>query len=69
MKKSTLTEEDQRASLMSTGAAASLRRSVCIPRARRANKARLRQRMRDIAMSRPRLSYLRVMVMPEREGW
>lgn len=29
----------------------------------------LRQRIRDIAMSRPRFGYLRVLVMLKREGW
>jgi putative transposase len=33
------------------------------------DQSALRQRIRDIAMSRPRFGYLRVLVMLEREGW
>jgi putative transposase len=29
----------------------------------------LRQRIRDIALSRPRFGYLRVLAMLKREGW
>ena len=33
------------------------------------DQSALRQRIRDIAMSRPRFGYLRVLVMLKREGW
>lgn len=33
------------------------------------NQSALRQRIRDIALSRPRFGYLRVLVMLKREGW
>ena len=33
------------------------------------DQSALRQRIRDIAMSRPRFGYLRVLVMLRREGW
>jgi putative transposase len=33
------------------------------------DQSALRQRIRDIAMSRPRVGYLRVLVMLKREGW
>ena len=46
-----------------------LRRSVWYARSQARDQSALRQRIRDIAMSRPRFGYLRVQVMLRREGW
>ena len=46
-----------------------LRRSVWYAKSRARDQSALRQRIRDIAMSRPRFGYLRVLVMLQREGW
>lgn len=48
---------------------ASLRPSVWYARSRARDQSALRQRIRDIALSRPRFGYLRVLVMLRREGW
>ena len=46
-----------------------LRRSVWYAKSRARDQSALCQRIRDIAMSRPRFGYLRVLVMLKREGW
>jgi putative transposase len=46
-----------------------LQRSVWYAKSRARDQSALRQRIRDIAMSRPRFGYLRVLVMLKREGW
>ena len=46
-----------------------LRRSVWYARSTARDQSALCQRIRDIAMSRPRFGYLRVLVMLKREGW
>ena len=46
-----------------------LRRSVWYAKSRARDQSALRQRIRDIAMNRPRFGYLRVQVMLRREGW
>ena len=46
-----------------------LRRSVWYAKSRARDHSALRQRIRDIALSRPRFGYLRVLVMLKREGW
>ena len=46
-----------------------LRPAVWYAKSRAKDQSALRQRIRDIAMSRPRFGYLRVLVMLEREGW
>jgi putative transposase len=46
-----------------------LQRSVWYARSQARDQSALRQRIRDIAMSRPRFGYLRVLVMLKREGW
>jgi putative transposase len=46
-----------------------LRRSVWYTKSQARDQSALRQRIRDIAMSRPRFGYLRVLVMLKREGW
>jgi putative transposase len=46
-----------------------LRRSVWYAKSQARDQSALRQRIRDIAMSRPRFGYLRVLVMLKREGW
>lgn len=48
---------------------ASLRPSVWYARSRASDQNALHQRIRNIAMSRPRFGYLRVLVMFRREGW
>ncbi|SFU79889.1 putative transposase [Nitrosospira multiformis] len=48
---------------------AQLARSVWYARSRARDQSALCQRIRDIAMSRPRFGYLRVLVMLKREGW
>jgi putative transposase len=46
-----------------------LRPSVWYAKSQKADPGALRQRIRDIAMSRPRFGYLRVLIMLKREGW
>jgi putative transposase len=46
-----------------------LRRSVWYAKSQARDQSALRLRIRDIAMSRPRFGYLRVLVMLRREGW
>ncbi len=46
-----------------------LQRSVWYAKSTARDQSALRQRIRDIAMSRPRFGYLRVLVMLKREGW
>lgn len=46
-----------------------LSRSVWYAKSQARDQSALRQRIRDIAMSRPRFGYLRVLVMLKREGW
>lgn len=46
-----------------------LARSVWYARSTARDQSALCQRIRDIAMSRPRFGYLRVLVMLKREGW
>ena len=46
-----------------------LRPSVWYAKSQARDQGALRQRIRDIAMSRPRFGYLRVLVMLKREGW
>lgn len=46
-----------------------LRPSVWYAKSQARDQNALRQRIRDIAMSRPRFGYLRVLVMLKREGW
>ena len=46
-----------------------LQRSVWYAKSQARDQSALRQRIRDIAMSRPRFGYLRVLVMLQREGW
>ncbi len=46
-----------------------LRPSVWYAKSQAKDQSALRQRIRDIAMSRPRFGYLRVLVMLKREGW
>ncbi len=46
-----------------------LQRSVWYAKSQARDQSALRQRIRDIAMSRPRFGYLRVLVMLKREGW
>lgn len=46
-----------------------LQRSVWYAKSQARDQGALRQRIRDIAMSRPRFGYLRVLVMLKREGW
>ena len=46
-----------------------LQRSVWYARSQARDQSALRQRIRDIAMNRPRFGYLRVQVMLRREGW
>ena len=48
---------------------AMLQRSVWYAKSQARDQSALRQRIRDIAMSRPRFGYLRVLVMLKREGW
>ena len=43
--------------------------SVWYTKSQARGQSALRQRIRDIAMSRPRFGYLRVLVMLQREGW
>jgi transposase InsO family protein len=45
-----------------------LQRSVWYAESQARDQSALRQRIRDIAMSRPRFGYLRVLVMLKREG-
>lgn len=46
-----------------------LQRPVWYAKSTARDQSALRQRIRDIAMSRPRFGYLRVLVMLKREGW
>jgi putative transposase len=46
-----------------------LQRSVWYAKSQAGDQSALRQRICDIAMSRPRFVYLRVLVMLKREGW
>ncbi|WP_441624649.1 IS3 family transposase [Cupriavidus sp. RAF12] len=46
-----------------------LRRSTWYAKSRARDQSALRQRIRDIALSRPRFGYLRILVMLRREGW
>ena len=46
-----------------------LRRSVWYAKGTARDQSVLRQRIRDIAMSRPRFGHLRVLVILKREGW
>jgi putative transposase len=46
-----------------------LQRSVWYAKSQARDQSALRQRIRDIAMSRPSFGYLRVLVMLKREGW
>ena len=46
-----------------------LQRSIWYAKSQARDQSALRQRIRDIAMSRPRFGYLRVLVMLKREGW
>ena len=46
-----------------------LQRSVWYAKSQARDQSALRLRIRDIAMSRPRFGYLRVLVMLKREGW
>jgi putative transposase len=46
-----------------------LRPSVWYAKSQKADQGALRQRIRDIATSRPRSGYLRLLVMLKREGW
>ena len=46
-----------------------LQRSVWYAKSQARDQSALCQRIRDIAMSRPRFGYLRVLVMLKREGW
>ena len=46
-----------------------LQRSVWYAKSRARDQSALQQRIRDIALSRPRFGYLRVLVMLQREGW
>jgi len=46
-----------------------LRRSVWYAKSQARDQSALRLRLRDIAMSRPRFGYLRVLVMLRRAGW
>jgi putative transposase len=46
-----------------------LQRSTWYARSRARDQSALRQRIRDIAQSRPRFGYRRVLVMLHREGW
>ena len=46
-----------------------LRRSVWYAKSQARDQSALRQRIREIAMNRPRFGYLRVHVMLRREGW
>ena len=46
-----------------------LRPSVWYAKSEAGNQSVLRQRIRDIAMSRPRFGHLRVLLMLKREGW
>jgi putative transposase len=48
---------------------AQLARSVWYAKSRARDQNALCQRIRDIAMNRPRFGYLRVLVMLKREGW
>lgn len=48
---------------------AMLRPSVWYAKSTARDQSVLRQRIREIAMSRPRFGYLRVQVMLKREGW
>ena len=48
---------------------AQLQRSAWYAKSRARDQSALCQRIRDIAMSRPRFGYLRVLVMLKREGW
>lgn len=46
-----------------------LQRSSWYAKSEARAQSALRQRIRDIALSRPRFGYLRVLVMLKREGW
>lgn len=46
-----------------------LQRSIWYAKCEACDQSAPRQRIRDIAMSRPRLGYQRVLVMFKREGW
>lgn len=46
-----------------------LQRSVWYAKSQARDQSALRQRIRDVAMNRPRFRYLRVLVMLKREGW
>jgi putative transposase len=46
-----------------------LQRSSWYAKSEARDQSALRQRIRDIALSRPRFGYLRVLVMLKREGW
>ena len=46
-----------------------LRPSVWYQKSKARDQSALRQRIREIAMDRPRFGYLRVLVMLKREGW
>ena len=46
-----------------------LQRSTWYTKSTARDQSALRQRIRDIAMSRPRFCYRRVLVMLKREGW
>jgi putative transposase len=46
-----------------------LRPSVWYAKSQARDQSALRQRIREIAVNRPRLGYLRVHVMLRREGW
>lgn len=46
-----------------------LQRSVWYGKSTARDQSALRQRIREIALSRPRFGYLRVLVMLKREGW
>jgi putative transposase len=46
-----------------------LRPSVWYAKSQARDQSALRQRIREIAMNRPRFGYLRVHVMLRREGW
>jgi putative transposase len=48
---------------------AMLHRSVWYAKSRARDQSVLRQSIRNIAMSRPRFRYLRVLVVLKREGW
>ena len=62
-------QERFKASVQRSCGLALLRRSVWYEKSVARDQSALRQRIRDIALSRPRFGYLRVTVMLRREGW